>query len=152
MSAAIGGRVAAPEDTGRIVGTGFTVRNYLQGVANGDGDVAIALQGTSARIERFTARAGTGSVALERRRAPRRSTARAAQPRGRPLRAARARRPARRHERHRGAHARPQNLVFDGRSGVDEGLIDFSKGDAPSLGGDVEVVRRPDAPAPTTAT
>jgi translocation and assembly module TamB len=37
-------------------------------------------------------------------------------------------------------------IALDGSFKVDEGLIDFTRSDAPSLGDDVEVVRRPRAP------
>src|SRR5690606_29336239 len=39
------------------------------------------------------------------------------------------------------------SLKLDGRFAIDEGLIDFSRGDAPSLDGDVSVVRAA-SPAP----
>ena len=40
------------------------MRNFAEGVNVTDGDVAIALQGTTARIEKFSARAGSGTVTL----------------------------------------------------------------------------------------
>ena len=43
-------------------------------------------------------------------------------------------------------------MALDGNFKVDEGLIDFTRSDAPTLGDDVEVVRRPvGAPAPPAA-
>ena len=64
-SASIGGRFGAPEYTGQVIGSQLAVRNFLQGVNVSDGDVAIHLQGARARIERFTAKAGSGSIKLE---------------------------------------------------------------------------------------
>ncbi len=40
------------------------MRNFLQGVDVTDGDVAIALQGETARIEHFTAKGGDGTARL----------------------------------------------------------------------------------------
>ena len=64
-SASFGGRFGAPTYTGRVEGSNLAVRNFVQGVHIRDCDVAIALQGTTARIERFTAKAGAGSAKLE---------------------------------------------------------------------------------------
>ena len=64
-SAGIGGRFGAPEYTGQMRGSGIGVRNFLLGVNVTDGDVDIALQGTSARIRRFSARGGAGTVTLD---------------------------------------------------------------------------------------
>ena len=44
-----------------------------------------------------------------------------------------------------------KTLGLDGAFKVDEGLVDFTRSDAPTLGDDVEVVRRPRAPAPAAA-
>ena len=43
------------------------------------------------------------------------------------------------------------NLALDGQFGVDEGLIDFTRSDAPSLGSDVDVVRAPASAASAAA-
>ncbi len=144
-SAAIGGHFGAPEYTGRIEGANLGVRNFLQGVNVKDGSVAIALQGSSARIEKFTARGGNGSVALEGEasfdEAP----------------SARLKLTADRFEMLGRVDRRivtsgtaslrldATTLALDGRFGVDEGLVDFSHSDAPSLGDDVVVIRRPAA-------
>jgi len=151
-SAAIGGRFGAPEYTGRVEGTNLGVRNFVQGVNVREGTVAIALQGSSARIEKFTARGGSGSVSLEGEasfdEAP----------------AARLRLTADRFELLGRVDRRivasgnaalrldAKTLALDGRFGVDEGLVDFSRSDAPTLGDDVEVIRRPaGTPAPVAA-
>ena len=64
-SASFGGRFGAPEYVGELTGKGLAVRNVLQGVDVRDGDVSIVLLGDTARIERFSANAGTGSLNLQ---------------------------------------------------------------------------------------
>ncbi len=105
-SASIGGRFGAPEYTGRIEGTHLGVRNFLQGVNVKEGSVAIALHGSSARIEKFTARGGSGSVSLEGEASFDEAPAARLKLDRRPLRDARPRRPAHRHQRQRLAPAR----------------------------------------------
>lgn len=141
MSATIGGTFGAPEYTGEIRGEGLSVRNFAEGVAVGDGDVAIALQGESARIERFTARAGDGTLKLEG------GADFGAAPRAQLRLAAERFQLLGRVDRRIVASGNAE-LVLDresaalqGTLGVDEGLIDFTRGDAPSLAGDVQVVR-----------
>ncbi|HEX7439278.1 MAG TPA: translocation/assembly module TamB domain-containing protein, partial [Caldimonas sp.] len=151
-SARIGGRFGAPEVTGTIVGRNLSVRNFLQGVAISDGDVAIALQGATARIERFSAHAGNGSLALEGNatlgQTPQASLKLSAthfQLLGRV---------DRRIVASGEAKLRLDRAVaaLDGAFTVDEGLIDFSRGDAPSLSDDVQVIRRkPGDAAPADA-
>ena len=152
-SAAIGGRFGAPEYTGRVEGSNLGVRNFLQGVNVHDGRVAIALRGSTARIETFTARAGSGSVSLEGEAsfdetpvARLRLTAERFEMLGRV---------DRRIVTSGDATLRldAKTLALEGRFGVDEGLVDFSRSDAPSLGDDVEVIRRPaGAPLPAATT
>jgi translocation and assembly module TamB len=141
-SASIGGRFGAPEVTGEIVGRDLSVRNFLQGVAIGDGDVAIALQGATARIERFSVHAGSGSLALEGNatlgetpQASLKLSATRFQVLGRV---------DRRIVASGEAHLRLDRDVaaLDGAFTVDEGLVDFSRSDAPSLSDDVQVIRR----------
>ena len=150
-SASIGGRFAAPEYTGRIEGAHLGVRNFLQGVNVREGSVAIALQGSSARIEKFTARGGTGSVSLEGEASF--DEAPAARLKLSADRFEMLGRVDRRIVASGNASLRldATNLALEGRFGVDEGLVDFSHSDAPSLGDDVEVIRRP-AAAPAAAT
>lgn len=147
-SASIGGRLGAPELTGQLRGQGLTVRNVLQGVNVTDGEVALALAGETVRVERFTAKAGNGSLTVtgnarlgaspgatlqlvaERFQALGRVDMRVVTSGQAQLRLA------------------PDRVALDGQLAVDEGLIDFSKGDAPSLSSDVVVVRA--GPAPGT--
>lgn len=145
-SAAIGGRFGAPEYTGVLRGTGIGVRNLLQGVNVTQGEVDVRLEGPTARIERFTARGGEGSLLLTG----------GATFGARPVASL-----ALRADRFRLLGRIDRQLVVSGRSdlvlggndlrldgsfSVDEGFFDFSRGDAPSLDDDVNVRRTGDAP------
>ena len=150
-SAGINGRFGAPEYTGDVQGTRLGVRNFLQGVNVSDGDVAISLQGTTARIQRFTAKAGSGSIKLdgsaslgEAPKAVLQLTADKFQLLGRVDRRIVASGQGR-------LQLDAKSLAFDGQFGVDEGLIDFTRSDAPRLSDDVEVVRAKGAAAPADA-
>ena len=150
-SAGINGRFGAPEYTGQVQGTRLGVRNFLQGVNVSDGDVAIALQGTTARIERFTAKAGSGSLQIagdaELGAAPKATlqlTADKFQLLGRVDRKIVASGQGR-------LQLDAKSLAFDGQFGVDEGLIDFTRSDAPKLSDDVDVVRAKGVAAPADA-
>ena len=140
-SATIGGRFGAPEYTGVVQGTGLSVRNFLQGVNVSDGEVAIALQGSTARIDKFTARAGAGTLKLEGNaslgdapKAQLKLVADKFQLLGRVDRRIIASGTA-------NLQLDRTSLALDGEFGIDEGLIDFSRSDAPVLADDVEVVR-----------
>ncbi|MEO8525821.1 MAG: translocation/assembly module TamB domain-containing protein, partial [Caldimonas sp.] len=150
--ASIGGRFGAPEYTGHVEGANLGVRNFLQGVNVKDGSVAIALQGTSARIERFTAKGGGGSVSLvgdasfgSAPEANLKLSADKFEMLGRV---------DRRIVTSGSASMRldAKILQLDGTFKVDEGLIDFTRSDAPTLGDDVEVIRRPAGAPPPVAT
>jgi len=153
LGASLSGRLGAPEYTGDLSGRALSVRNFLQGVAIGDGEMKILLQGAVARIERFTAQAGGGSLALEggasfgeAPQADVKLTANRFQLLGRV---------DRRIVASGSAQLRLDSTAtaLDGAFSIDEGLIDFSLSDAPTLGDDVKVVRRPaNAPAPAAET
>ncbi|HEV7915323.1 MAG TPA: translocation/assembly module TamB domain-containing protein, partial [Albitalea sp.] len=150
-SASIGGRFGAPEYTGEMRGNGIGVRNFLLGVNVSDGDVAIALQGTTARIERFSARAGSGSVTLSG------DAALGAAPKARLSLKAEKFQLLGRIDRRIVTSGQAQlqldadTLALDGKFAIDEGLIDFTRSDAPRLSDDVVVVRRkgPEPAEPT---
>jgi translocation and assembly module TamB len=152
LAASLSGRLGAPEYTGELSGQALSVRNFLQGVAIGDGEMKILLQGERARVERFTAQAGGGSIALtggasfgEAPRADVRLTAERFQVLGRVDRRVVASGAAQ-------LRLDRASTRVDGAFTIDEGLIDFSHSDAPSLDDDVQVVRRPtNAPAPAAA-
>ena len=149
-SASIGGRFGAPEYTGHVEGSGIGVRNFLQGVNVNDGSVAIALQG-STRAHRALHRQGRRRHRLRSKATPASARAPAAHldAQRRQVRDARPRRPPHRRQRQRGAAARREDARRSTASfNIDEGLVDFTRSDAPTLGDDVEVVRRPAAAAP----
>jgi translocation and assembly module TamB len=150
-SASFGGRFGAPEYTGQVEGSRLAVRNFLEGVNVSDGDVAIRLQGSTARIERFTAKGGSGTLRLagdaslgEAPKAVLRLEADKFQLLGRVDRRIVA----------SGAGTLSldaKTVAFDGRFNVDEGLIDFTRSDAPTLASDVSVVRAQGATSPAAA-
>ncbi|MDE2627267.1 MAG: translocation/assembly module TamB domain-containing protein [Burkholderiales bacterium] len=150
-SASIGGRFGAPEYTGEIDGQRLSVRNFLQGVNVNDGDLAIRLQGDTARIERFTAKGGSGSLKLEG------SASLGATPKAELSVSADKFQLLGRVDRRIVASGSGQlqldrkTLAFDGRFNVDEGLIDYTRSDAPTLSSDVEVVRARGAISPAAA-
>jgi len=150
-SASIGGRFGAPEYTGHVEGTGIALRNFIEGVNVTDGTVSIALRGTSAHIETFTAKGGAGTLKLEGDAAFDESPT--AQLRLALDRFQLLSRVDRRIAASGTAALRldAKTMGLDGDLKVDDGLIDFSRSDAPTLGSDVEVVRRPRAPAPAPA-
>ena len=147
-SAVIGGSVGAPEYTGQIRGTQIGVRNVVQGVNVTDGDVDIKLQGSSARIERFEAKAGAGVLRLEG------GASLGEAPNAQLTLSADKFQLLGRVDRRLVASGRAklqldaQALSLDGRFELDEGLIDFTRGDAPTLADDVRVAARPRAADP----
>ena len=148
-SANLTGRFGAPQYTGRIDGTGLGVRNFVEGVSVTDGTVAIALQGTSAHIERFTAKGGNGTLRLEGDAAfedapvaQLRLVAEKFQMLGRVDRRIVTSGSA-------ALQLDAKTIGLNGEFVIDEGLVDFTRADAPTLGSDVEVVRRR-AVAPAT--
>lgn len=142
-SAGIGGRFGALEYTGAVHGTRLSVRNFLQGVNVTDGEVDIVLQGATARIERFTARAGAGSLDLSG------DASFGAAPLARlQLEAKRFQLLGRVDRRivvsgNSTLQIERDKFTLGGRLAVDEGLIDFTRSDAPGLSDDVTVSRRP---------
>lgn len=143
-TAGLGGRFGAPEYTGQMVGSGISVRNVLEGVNVTDGEVDITLRGDTARINKLTARGGTGTVNLMG------DASFGESPEARLQLKADAFQLLARVDRRivvsgQGEVALDrENVRVEGRFGVDEGLIDFTRSDAPALGGDVVVVNRSD--------
>lgn len=143
-TASLGGRFGAPEYTGQMIGTGISVRNIIEGVNVTDGEVDVTLKGDTARIHRFSARGGNGTVQLsgdaqlgESPRAQLKLVADKFQLLGRVDR--------RIVVSGDGEVALDRDdIKVDGRFGVDEGLIDFTRSDAPALGNDVIVTNRTD--------
>jgi translocation and assembly module TamB len=145
-SASIGGRWGAPEYIGEMVGRDLAVRNLLEGVDVRDGELRLTLRGADATVEAFKLRAGEGTLEVagganfgERPQARLRLRADQFQLLGRVDRRIVVSGDA--------AMALGLDAIrVDGRFGVDRGLIDFTRRDAPSLDDDVTVVRRGEAP------
>ena len=140
-TAALGGSFGDPRYTGSVAGGGLGVRNLLQGVNVSDGQVALRLDGDTATIERFTLRGGEGSLTLSGGATLGRS------PQARVQVVAERFRVLGRVDRLLIASGRAELALqagqaqLDGRFGVDEGLFDISRRDAPSLDDDVTVRR-----------
>ncbi|HMO46079.1 MAG TPA: translocation/assembly module TamB domain-containing protein [Rubrivivax sp.] len=140
-SAAIGGRFGAPEYTGELGGEGIGVRNVLQGVDVRDGELQIVLLGDSARIQKFAASAGKGRLSLAG------DASLGASPRAElNLRLEQFQLLGRVDRRIVASGDATLKLARDtlaltGQFGVDEGLIDFSRSEAPGLSDDVQVMR-----------
>jgi len=145
-SASLGGTFGAPEYTGEIVGSGLEVRNLLEGVDVRDGELAVALRGADARVERFVLHGGEGELRLTG------GASFGAAPSTQLHVEARRFRVLGRVDRRivvsgdADLGVQAQQLSLQGRVVVDEGLIDISRADAPSLDADVSVRRRPGAP------
>jgi translocation and assembly module TamB len=160
-SGAIEGRLGAPLYTGQIRGSSIGVRSILHGVNVVDGEVDIRLQGESAHIQRFQAKTGAGTIRIEG------DASMGAAPKAQLLVTAEKFELLGRVDRRVVASGNAkltldaQTLKLDGRIKVDEGLIDFTRRDAPKLADDVRIgvpsaarqqlSEPPSAPAPATA-
>jgi len=141
ISASLGGRVGAPQLRGEMHGGDLTVRNVLQGIGLSDGQLDASLEGDVAHLQRLSFKGGEGTLDLS-------GEARLGDaPSARLQLAADRFRLLGRIDRRVVASGRAQlqlgreSLQLDGKFQVDEGLIDFSKANAPSLDSDVSVVR-----------
>ena len=140
-NAAISGRFGAPAYEGELTGAGIGVRNVLQGVDVRDGELKILLLGDSARIEKFAASAGKGRLSLLG------DASLGANPRAElNLRLEQFQllgRVDRRIVASGDATLKlgRDTLALNGDFKVDEGLIDFSRSEAPTLSDDVQVKR-----------
>lgn len=140
--AALGGRAGAPEYSGRITGSGLDVSNLLEGVHLKDGELAVALQGTSAQIERLAFKGGdgqgqariTGQASFgEEPQAQLQLVAEKLQALGRIDRRVVLSGDAT-------LRLQAQRVALAGSFRVDEGLVDVSQSDAPKLDDDVTVL------------
>ncbi|MFM2448880.1 MAG: hypothetical protein RIS44_1330 [Pseudomonadota bacterium] len=147
-SATLAGRWGAPEFTGQLNGKQLGVRNLVQGVAVSDGEIQLSLQGQQARIEHFSAKAGSGRVDLTG------LATLGAKPQAQLNLVAEQFQLLGRVDRRIVTSGQAQlrlgsdSVDLTGRFKVDEGLIDISKGDAPTLADDVVVVRAKEDPKP----
>lgn len=149
-TATFGGRVGAPELTGRLTGRNLLLRNALEGVQLSDGVVDVSLQGLRAVIERFEFKGGDGRLNLRGEaslgEAPRAQLQLLAE---RFVLLGRVDRRVVTSGQATLALDR-EALKVDGKFTVDEGVIDFSRGGAPGLDDDVTVVNggRAESPGP----
>ena len=148
----ISGRFGEPKYTGQVAGQKLSVRNLLQGVNVTDGDVAVRLDGDSARIERFTLRGGEGTLTL---------TGGADFTSGGQARVSAVAQRFRvlgRVDRQLTVSGRAEmvlgdeSLKLDGRVVADEGFFDITRSDAPSLDSDVSVRSAEPVPAAADAS
>ncbi len=140
----IGGTLGDRRLTGELRGDALTVRNPLLGVSITDGQLLLRLQGDRAQLEVARARAGAGTLVV---------TGGMAAEAGKPVTELQVvaeqfqllGRVDRRIVTSGRARLRlePGRFAVDGRFGVDEGLIDFSRRDAPELSEDVVIDGKP---------
>jgi translocation and assembly module TamB len=148
-TAGVGGRFGAPEYTGELRGSGIAVRNLLQGLEFSDGELLIALKGDRAEIERMSIRGGDGTLTAE-------GQATFGSAPGAQLKVTAQRfRVLGRIDRqlvtsgNASLTLRPDRLRLEGSVGIDSGLFDISRSDAPSLDDDVTVRRESASEAAT---
>ncbi|MEY2653959.1 MAG: hypothetical protein RLZZ524_987, partial [Pseudomonadota bacterium] len=149
--ARIAGRLGQPELSGELVGQRIAVRNLLQGVDWNDAQMQVRFDGSRARIDTLSLRAGEGRATatgeLTLGESPRLT-----------LQARAERFAALQRVDRRLVVSGDALLKLDGRGTAltgslraDEGRIDFSNDDAPSLADDVDVQRPEEAAARAAA-
>jgi len=144
-SLSLGGKLGAPQITGQAGGQGLSLRNPLYGVDLQQGEFGLRLSGESARLEHLSARGGEGSLRAEGQ------VLLGAEP------SAEFRLSAERFALLRRVDRRlvlsgeslvklsRQGLDVGGKLRADEGLFDFTRGNAPQLDEDVLVLRPEDS-------
>lgn len=138
-TASLGGSFGAPKLTGELVAQRVSVRNLLQGVDYHDGELKVALQGDTARIERLSLRGGEGRITGEG------VGEFGAKPSARVQVRAEGFRVLGRFDRQLVASGQavlalqPEALKLNGRVLIDSGLFDLASRDAPTLDDDVVV-------------
>jgi translocation and assembly module TamB len=142
----LAGRLAAPDVTGRFTAQALEVRNALEGVYARDGVVDIELAGDRANIRTFRLAGGNGELTL---------TGRAqlgAHPAAHLDIAARQFQLLGRIDRRlvtsgtASVKLTADTMQVEGRLGIDEGLFDLTRGNAPTLDADVDL--KTPGPAP----
>lgn len=139
--AALDGTVGAPRLTGEVQGQRIAVRNVLQGVDWRDAELRARLTGDALLLDSLTLKAGPGTVGLTGRATL--GTTPTIQLQARAERFAALQRVDRRVLASGTAELLidASRLRLTGALKADEGRIDFSRSDAPSLSDDVEVQR-----------
>ncbi|MDP4302065.1 translocation/assembly module TamB domain-containing protein [Leptothrix discophora] len=150
-NARLAGRLGQPELSGELVGQRIAVRNLLQGVDWNEAQMQVRFDGSRARIETFSLRAGEGRATatgeLTLGDTPRLTLQAKAE------KFAALQRVDRRLVVSGDAQLRldARSTVLTGSLKADEGRIDFSNDDAPSLADDVDVQRPEEAAARAAA-
>ncbi len=149
--ATLGGRLGQPEYEGQLAGSRITARNFLEGVSATDGDLLVRLSGTTATIDHFTANGGDGSLRITGAATFDATptvdldiTATRFQVLGRIDRKIVA-------SGHAAVRVDARRVAVTGGFGVDQGLIDITRSDAPALAPDVTVTRAPGVLSPAAA-
>ena len=149
---ALSGRWGDPKLTGELTATKLAIRNALEGVYGHDGEAAIRLTGDHAEIERFHLVGGNGTLDLSG------SASLGAVPIAKLQLQARQFQLLGRIDRkivtsgNLALQLGDDAIKVNGKMGIDEGLFDLSKGDAPTLDSDVEVLDAKAAPADDSGT
>lgn len=143
--AEVGGTLGAPQYRGQVKGQNLGLGQALMGINFTDGQLQMDLQGEQVKLTQLVAQAGTqgGRVSVEGE-----ATLGAALQARLSLKADRFALLQRVDRRvvvsgDLQAALGAENMDVDGRLQVDEGLIDITRSDAPTVGDDVNVVNRP---------
>lgn len=152
-SASFAGYLNEPQVIGHAGGKDLVLRNPLLGIDVQGGEFALSLKGPHAELERFSVRAGAGELNASG------SVQLGAKPRADFRFQADKFALLRRVDRRVAVNGQ-MRLLLDARSldlqgqlEVDEGMLDFSRGNAPELDDDVQVLRQhKDKPASATAS
>ncbi|MCO5976789.1 translocation/assembly module TamB domain-containing protein [Ideonella oryzae] len=135
----VNGRWGAPQVAGQVTGQGLSLRNALQGVELGEGVLKLRLEGSQAQLDTLKLRGGDGWIE---------ATGQAElgeHPQARVGITAQHFRAIGRLDRRIVASGQAtlqldkDLLALDGQIGIDEGLIDLSRGDGPTLSDDVVI-------------
>lgn len=147
----LAGRFGGPEVIGRAEGGQLSVRNAIEGISVTDGEFALRLNGPTATLDRLSAKAGSGRLTAEG------AATLGEKPQARLQLVAEQFQLLNRVDRRLQASGNArlelaaQALQLDGQFSIDEGLFDFTRGDAPSLDSDVYVLRPDQAAAEAQA-
>ncbi len=145
----LSGRLGAPDLTGRAEGENLALRHLLYGVDVTEGRFVLDLKGQHAELSKLEARGGDGWLRASG------AAELGAEPKAHIQMTADKLRVLSRVDRRLVASGEAtldldaKGLKLDGKLRADEGLFDFSRGDAPALADDVTVLRGPRDAAPT---
>lgn len=140
---ALAGTAGAPDYRGRLTGSKLAVRNVLEGIELKDGELALALQGQQATLEKLLFRGGKGTLTAKG------SASFAAEPRASLRIVASDLLATGRVDRRIVVSGQStvelgaRRIAVNGNFTVDEGLIDITQASAPRLDEDVVIRPRP---------